>query len=773
MENTNRTPHELFEQANRIFMESQEIESDVEREAFLEQSYQSDDALREEVGRVFSLMEEAEPFFQESTPSRITASEIVNTLTSNPEFLKNLTEALPDDDEVGKQIGNYKLLHKIGEGGVGNVYLAEQSKPVRRQVALKIIKAGMDTKSVIARFEAERQALAMMEHPNIAHVLNAGETDTGRPFFVMELVHGEKITTYCNKHTFNIRQRLGLFIQVCHAIQHAHLKSIIHRDIKPSNVLVSEIDGTPCPVVIDFGIAKVIGEDLLTDNTLQTQMDTFIGTPSYMSPEQANHSQTDIDMRSDIYSLGVLLYELLVGSPPFDQKELIKNGVNEMRQILLSVDPLRPSVRLQQADAEERDRISRHCNMDTNKLVSILSGDLDWIVMKAMEKDRNLRYETANALSSDLTHFLNNEPVSARPPSKTYLLKKLIRRNKVVFASGTLIVMTISIGFGASSWLFLRERETRKRAVIAEQAQSQLRMEAENRERVTKAAYLLSQNKKEEADEQVSAITTLAPSLEAESVLRALGEWHALNARWDLALKRFSLLLQLDIMDQSSSILDDFSMAGPVMIERGVHEEYKELRRAVLLNTDYSDDPVIADRILKICLLVPADEEIMRQLKTLLPIVEESVQNQEDVMSFWRCTSLAIMAYRDHRFPDAIARSDQSRSFKVFIPVRIAIADIVQAMAEYRQGEAGLAQRNLLFGRATIEAEFAQGLKEGNEESGYWYDWLIARLLLQEAEALMKPFISAKPEEPQMDESKNDGNKTENDDHSARNRLYL
>ena len=740
MASPERTAEELSRQANRLFMEAFEIESDAERNSFIEQACGSDADLRKEVNRLFSFQEKADTIFQDSSPTQISAVEIVNTISDNPQLFNGLTEALPDDDEVGKQIGNYKLLQKIGEGGVGNVYLAEQSKPVRRQVALKIIKAGMDTKSVITRFEAERQALAIMEHPNIAHVLNAGETDTGRPFFVMELVHGEKITDYSNNHSFTIPQRLNLFIQVCNAIQHAHQKGVIHRDIKPSNVLISEIDGTFSPIVIDFGIAKIIGEDVLTDKTMQTQMESFIGTPSYMSPEQANHAQTDIDMRSDIYSLGVLLYELLVGTPPFDHSQLIKKGVNEMRRVLSAVDPPRPSTMLRKMPPEERLRVAEQCRMEEPRLFAMLTGDLDWIVMKAMEKDRDRRYETANALAVDMEHFLNNEPVIARPPSRIYRLKKMARRNKVVFASGIMIVLTISIGFGSSSWLFLRERKAHKRALVAEQAQKQLRVEAEDRERVAQAAYLLSQFKIEEADVVVDKITNLKPSLEAESVLRTLGEWHALNGRWERAAKRLKLLLTVDIKDNSMRITDDLLMAGPILIERGDHEGYEAFRKAALSLYQDTEDPVLAERTMKVCLLLPADEETLEKLRTILPVAEEGArENQTDMMALWRCSSLAMMAYRDNKLEDAIAWCEQTRSFQLFVPARIAIADTVQAMAQFRMGNIEAARRNLAFGQKTVESEVTAGMDRGDSNSGFWYDWLIAQILLREAETLIGP----------------------------------
>ena len=741
MEDGNAISDELLAQANRIFMAAVEIDSDNERKAFIDQSCQSNPVLRSRVDRLFSFQEKANPVFKALAPAELSTTEIVHSLSRDSEFLSILDSALSDDDDddVGKQIGNYKLLRKIGEGGVGNVYLAEQSNPVRRQVALKIIKTGMDTKNVIARFEAERQALAMMEHPNIAHVLNAGATDNGRPFFVMELVQGEKITTYCDQHGLNVARRLDLFIQVCHAIQHAHQKGIIHRDIKPSNVLVSEVDGAPFPVVIDFGIAKVIGEDLMTENTMQTLMDSVIGTPCYMSPEQANHSNTYVDMRSDIYSLGVLLYELLVGTPPFNQRQLVERGVNEMRRILSFVDPPRPSVLMRQLSIEQDRQIMDHYSTDAHKLASMLSGDLDWIIMKAMEKDRDRRYEAANVLAMDIAHFLNNEPVIARPPSRMYRFGKLVRRNRVVFAMGTLIVIALCIGFGTSSWLFLRERQVRKRAIVAEQAQSQLRLEAEDRERVAQAAYFLIQSKAVEADETVDNITTITPSLEAESVFRTLGEWHALNGRWKLSAKRFKLLLTVDIKDQSWTIADDLMMAGPILIERGDHSGYEAFRRAALSRYQGTTDPAFAERTLKICLLLPADEEMMEQLRAFVPVAENGPEKRAaDRMPSWRCTSLALMAYRDHRYNDSIVWCGRSRASEEVIPASISSADVIEAMARYRLGEMETARQTLSSARIAIEAELSNELKKGVDATGLWYDWLTNRILLREAEALIE-----------------------------------
>jgi WD40 repeat protein len=386
-------------------------------------------------------------------------------------------------EQPGVQIGRYKLLQQIGEGGCGVVFMAEQEQPVRRRVALKVIKLGMDTKQVIARFEAERQALAIMDHPNIAKVLDAGATETGRPYFVMELVRGIKITEYCDQNHLSTRKRLDLFIPVCQAIQHAHQKGIIHRDIKPSNILVTLHDGVPVPKVIDFGIAKAT-EGRLTDHTLFTAFEQFIGTPAYMSPEQAEMSGLDIDTRSDIYSLGVLLYELLTGRTPLDTKELLAAGLDELRRTIRERDPVRPSTRLRSLVDEEKTTAAKRRGVDVPKLIHLLSGDLDWIVMKCLEKDRTRRYETANGLAIDIQRHLQNEPVIARPPSRLYRFQKLVRRNKLMFGAGTAVTAALVLGIVATSWQALRAERERRQAIAAEQGQAKQRQFAEEQKKI-------------------------------------------------------------------------------------------------------------------------------------------------------------------------------------------------------------------------------------------------------------------------------------------------
>ncbi|MFO0842622.1 MAG: serine/threonine-protein kinase [Gemmataceae bacterium] len=334
----------------------------------------------------------------------------------------NRTEDHTPRDAAGAVVaGRYKLLEAIGEGGMGEVWVADQLEPIRRRVALKVIKPGMDSRQVLARFEAERQALALMDHPNIARVLDAGTTEDGRPFFVMELVKGVPITTFCDARKLTPRERLGLFVAVCQAIQHAHQKGIIHRDIKPSNVLVALHDEQPVPKVIDFGVAKAVGQQL-TEKTLYTGFGALVGTPAYMAPEQAMFNQLDIDTRADVYALGVLLYELLAGSPPFEPERLKKAALDEVLRLVREEEPPRPSARL--STSEARATIAAVRQSDPDRLARLVRGELDWVVMKALEKDRNRRYDTANSFAADVQRYLAGEPVLAVPPSRAYRLRK-------------------------------------------------------------------------------------------------------------------------------------------------------------------------------------------------------------------------------------------------------------------------------------------------------------------------------------------------------------
>jgi serine/threonine protein kinase/tetratricopeptide (TPR) repeat protein len=425
-----------------IFLEALQKTGPEQRAAYLDQACAGNAALRREVEMLLK--------------AHAKAGEFLNQPAAAPAVT---VEERPTPEAPGQVIGPYKLLQQIGEGGMGVVYLAEQEQPIRRKVALKIIKPGMDSRQVLARFEAERQALALMDHQNIARVLDAATTTNGRPYFVMELVKGVPITKFCDENHLTPHERLELFVPVCQAIQHAHQKGIIHRDVKPSNVLVTLYDGRPVPKVIDFGVAKAL-DQRLTERTLFTQLGQVVGTLEYMSPEQAEVNALDIDTRSDIYALGVLLYELLTGSTPLDKQKLRKAAFSEMLRMIREEEPPRPSTRLS-ASAERLPSISAQRKTEPAKLAKLVRGELDWLVMKALEKDRARRYETANGFARDVQRYLADEPVEACPPSAAYRLGKFVRKNRKALATaGTLVLLLMALAGGAG-WV-LSDRSARQ-----------------------------------------------------------------------------------------------------------------------------------------------------------------------------------------------------------------------------------------------------------------------------------------------------------------------
>ncbi|MFT5856372.1 MAG: WD40 repeat protein/serine/threonine protein kinase [Verrucomicrobiales bacterium] len=461
--------------AREIFLRVMEADGATAREALIASTCGGDVEIRREVEDLIDQGSEVVDFLE--SPAAV-------SLREPPKV--GLPTAVVQEGS-GDVIGPFKLLDLLGEGGCGMVYAADQQKPVRRQVALKIIKLGMDTKSVIARFESERQALALMDHPNIAKVFDAGATENGRPYFVMELVHGVPITNFCDQQKLSTRERLQLFIQVCNAIQHAHQKGIIHRDIKPSNILIAEGDHGPVPKVIDFGIAKAT-EQRLTEHTLFTAVESFIGTPTYMSPEQAEVGGIDIDTRSDLYSLGVLLNELLVGRTPFDAAELQRMSLDGMRRTIRETEPERPSQAFAKLPWVEQERVAECHDCDPPKLLGVLRGDLDWIVNECLEKDRSRRYAAASDLVADIERHLNSQPVLARPPSTIYRAGKLLRRHGGAIAAGLLLLLTLLAGITVSTTQAIRATHAEKEAREGRDLQERLRAKAERGELIAREA---------------------------------------------------------------------------------------------------------------------------------------------------------------------------------------------------------------------------------------------------------------------------------------------
>lgn len=730
-----------------IFDAARKIADPAAREAFLTDACRGHSALRARLDRLLGVASDADRFFAEGGTALSVGGSPLHSTHGTRSGGGGTTAALPGEEKIGARIGRYKLLRKIGEGGCGVVYMAEQEEPVRRRVALKIIKLGMETKSVIARFEAERQALAMMDHPNIARVFDAGATERGSPYFVMELVSGVKITDYCDLNRLDVLQRLDLFIQICHAIQHAHQKGLIHRDIKPSNILVTLHDATPVPKVIDFGIAKAT-ETPLTDKALHTANAQLIGTPAYMSPEQAELGRVDVDTRSDIYSLGVLLYELLTGRTPFDAKLLLESGLDEMRRTLRETEPPRPSRRLQALEPADAMNIAELRQTTPSQLVSLLRGDLDWIAMKTLEKDRTRRYETANGLVTDVQRHLHHEPVVARPPRRFYRFQKLVRRNRGVFVAVGAVLAALLAGFGTSTWLYLKEREAHNRAVAAEQQQARLRHEAEVRQRITQAALLVNQDQFNEADKILAEIPMAQPTVEGAAVLRAVGEWHAVEERWSQAADRFSLLVQVDPFDGVDVATLDCLRLGPALIEVHDASRYERFRQDVLGHYSPATCPY-PDRILKVCLLAPSGSASTEALAKFADVTTKSLAvlaaEHDEFRAAWRVAALGLWDYRQGNFAKAAEWCRRALSCPENNPSRNATAHLVLAMAAQQLGHVDEARAELEAGRELVEGKFKGRMDRGTPVQGFWFDWDFARLLLRETTALLGSSSTALP----------------------------
>ena len=734
--------------AEELFCGALEHEEPEARRAFLDDACAGDSGMRNRVERLLAAHEKAGGLFAESDAAFSLTADDCLALAEDPAVWQSAALDRASAPPAGTKIGSYRLIEVLGQGGCGVVYLAEQEHPIRRQVALKIIKLGMDTEAFVARFNIERQALAMMDHPHIARVLDAGATETGRPYLVMELVRGTKITRFCDQHRLDLRRRLELFSQVCIAVQHAHQKGVIHRDIKPSNVLVALHDGVPRPIVIDFGVAKAV-EGKLTDETLLTPCEHFIGTPAYMSPEQAQISRLDVDTRSDIYSLGVLLHELLTGRTPFDTTKLLEAGVDEMRRVLRDQEPLRPSALFAALPGAARSEIARLRQSDPSRLATRLCGDLDWITTKALEKDRDRRYQTANDFVADVRRHLGDELVSARPPSRLYRLRKLVRRHRAAFAAGAAITLTLAAGLGVTTVLLLRERELRKEQARLRAAaerglkvEGELRRQAEWREGIRQVAAAIQGGDLAEADMLAARLPSEPATLEGSDMLRTLGEWNALRGDWTSARKRYLSLLRANRYESVDSASLDMVAAGVSIVKSGDLEGYRLFCRQVAVSAHDTSDPMIADRVLKSSLLLPPTDELLEILRPFARLAEtcalDDARSSSRLDLSWRCQTLALLKHRDghdrevNLFVDPVLAAGER-------PVcRSASVRLIRAMARWRLGESEGARQDLEEARAAFKPRLTRPLRVNDPEGGFWFDWVIAELLLNEAEALIE-----------------------------------
>jgi hypothetical protein len=537
----------------------------------------------------------------------------------------------------------------------------------------------------------------------------------------MELVQGTKITEHCVKNNVPLAARLQLLQQVCAAIHHAHQKGIIHRDLKPSNILVTLVEGVPVPKVIDFGIAKATA-GMPAEWTLQGGP---VGTPAYMSPEQINGSR-DIDTRSDIYSLGVVMYELLAGRPPFDQDEPSKTGTNDLRQRLLNEEPRPPS---QIARTENSSRVEWH-------------EDLDCIVLTALAKDRERRYETVRGLSQDIARYLANEPIHARPPSRLYRFRKLVRRNRLASAAIAASILALVGGFTTSSLLYVKAQAEERLHAEAERVQAQLRAEAEERAYVTKAAILLLQNRVEEADAAIQRMggTLRQPSVEASNVFRQLAAWNALRGDWKAAAQRLLALSRVnrfDDSDMTENATRDLVPLAPALIEAGDVEAYRQFEKLVVDRLEHTNNPIAAENVLKICLLLPPPHDLLTRLEPAAAVAEDSLPNPEIVpmnwLEAWRCFALGLWNYRIGNYDKAIYLLTTALNASHNETVTNVCSLAVRSMAQKKLGQIENATADLAWAKRMVKAKFTGPL--GFDNDGVWNDWLYARILVREAEA--------------------------------------
>lgn len=712
---------------------------------FLTKACAGDSTMLSRITGWLDAQDAAEAFFRTATIARAeVGSDVLGTLAEEHSLIERSESS--EVDGPGSKIGRYRLLERIGEGGCGVVYLAEQSEPVRRKVALKIIRRGLDTENVIARFESERQSLALMEHPNIARVFDAGTTESARPFFVMELVPGKKITEHCDDCLLGIRQRLELFIQVCNAIQHAHQKGVIHRDIKPSNILVTAQDGLAAPKVIDFGIARAV-EGRFSDDTRITGHSQMIGTPAYMSPEQAEGS-LNLDTRGDIYSLGVLLYELLTGRPPFDSKRLAQAGMLEMMRILREEEPLAPSGMVERLEMSDITQVAANRDTDPKSLVTRIRGDLDGILLKALAKDPQSRYATVTGLAVDVRRHLNDEPVSARPPGQLYLFTKLVRRNKIAFAAAVAIILALVVGGVVSNWFYLREREARHVAEAARASEAHLLRQSKARESISMAAMFLAEGKIAEADALLvnTPLASIEPTLEAVLVFRGYGEWNAIRRRWDQAAECFDLFIKAGGFGRVpfADVIWMLMAVGVTQVEAGNLKAYENFRELAASNYGKNESYIFSSVLLKSCLLAPAENRFLEKLQPLADQVEQKLDSRspdafDAEQGAFAAMTMALMEFRKANFTGALEWCRRSFEFPDSNDARSATLHAIGGMAALELGQLDLARAEVARSREFAKRTYTvDPLSLQGQGQVFWQDGAIARLLLKEAEKTVK-----------------------------------
>ncbi len=582
-----------------------------------------------------------------------------------------------------------------------------------------------------------------MDHPNIAKVLDAGAASSGRPYFVMELVAGEKITDYCDSKKLGNVQRLNLFIKVCQAIQHAHQKGIIHRDIKPSNILVSDHDGVVVPKVIDFGIAKAI-ESQTFGETVFTSHDQFFGTPAYMSPEQIDLAGLDVDTRSDIYSLGVVLYELLTSRTPLDGEALASQGISKIRDTLLNTEVRRPSLMLGEVDRAALQTVAKDRKAEPAQLISFIRGDLDWIVLKAMDKNRSRRYQTVNSLALDVQRFLEHQPVSARPPGKLYLMGKFIRRNRLAVGAGISLALSLLAGLIISMGLYKRERRAlgeqlrlKEEAQVARSVENRLRRQADARSKVAQVAFFLNQGRIDEADalRQEYPISSIEPSLEAAAVFRALGDWNATHGRWDQATQCFKLLMQANLLDAPANVLqrsDLLAISAALLYHQ--KQEYLAFRNEIKERYLTPTNSLQAEHLLKICLISPADEDLLKRLQPAVEVMGEPTQAS---LASWAGLSLGLYHYRNGDDEAALRACEKGLTDRGLKNSCRASFRALTAMIHSRRGKHSEASQALDEAKKLIADSAGSDAVGGSAIPPYWFDWVIVEILIREAEREM------------------------------------